>query len=61
MNGSSFDGRSGTLNTGGSVDRNAARIVFLDSPVRRTSSLIGTPRTKCSRRNCGHAATVGEG
>src|SRR4051812_29805837 len=28
--------------------RNAARTVLRDSPVRRASSLIETPRTKCS-------------
>ena len=45
LNGSSFDGRSGHRNIGGRSERNATRIVLRASPVRRTSSLIDTPRT----------------
>ena len=37
--------------------RGAARIVLRDMPVRRASSLIETPRTKCSRRNSAHRST----
>jgi hypothetical protein len=32
LNGSSFDGRSGTRNTGGASDRNARLIVFRANP-----------------------------
>jgi hypothetical protein len=46
-----LDGRSGQRNVGGAPDRNAARIVLRARPVRRISSLIETPRTKCSRRS----------
>jgi len=31
--------------------------VFRDSPVRRASLLIDTPRTKYSRRNSAHGST----
>ncbi|MGZ6669483.1 MAG: PPOX class F420-dependent oxidoreductase [Solirubrobacteraceae bacterium] len=31
--------------------------MFRAKPVRRTSSLIGTPRTKCSRRSSAHCST----
>jgi hypothetical protein len=57
LNGSSFDGRSGHLNAGGSLERNATRIVLRASPVRRISSLIETPRTKCSLRNSAQRST----
>ena len=40
-----------------SIDLNAARTVFRDNPVRRTNSLIDTPRTKCSRRSSAQRST----
>ena len=57
LNGSSFDGRAGPLITRRRIERNAALIVLRDSPVRRTSSLIETPRTKCSLRSSAHRST----
>jgi hypothetical protein len=57
LNGSSFDGRPGHLNVGGRDERNAEPIVLRASPVRRTSSLIDTPRTNCSRRNSAQRST----
>jgi hypothetical protein len=57
LNGSSFDHRSGQRNPGGASERNAARIVLRASPVRRVSSLIDTPRTKCSRRSSAQRST----
>lgn len=56
LNGSSFDGRSGQRNPGGASERNTERIVLRAKPVRRTNSLIETPRTKCSRRSSAHCS-----
>jgi hypothetical protein len=57
LNGSSFDGRSGQRNPGGTSDLSAVLIVLRASPVRRINSLIETPRTKCSLRSSAHRST----
>jgi hypothetical protein len=57
LNGSNTDGRCGHRNAGGTSERSAARIVLRANPVRRASSLIDTPRTKCSRRSSAQRST----
>jgi hypothetical protein len=55
--GSKRDFESGHRNVGGSLERNAARIVLRAKPVRRINSLIETPRTKCSLRSSAQRST----
>jgi hypothetical protein len=57
LNGSSLDGRSGQRKPGGASERSATLIVLRARPVRRTSSLIETPRMKCSRRSSAQRST----
>src|SRR3954453_12181462 len=57
LNGSSFEPGDARRYDGASAERNAARTVLRDKPVRRASSLIETPRTKCSRRSSAHRST----
>jgi hypothetical protein len=57
LNGSSFEPAGARRYTGGFSERNARRTVLRSTPNRRASSLIDTPRTKCSRRNSAHRST----
>jgi hypothetical protein len=51
------EARGDELPLGGVDERDAARTVFRLKPVRRASSLIDTPKTKCSRRSSAHRST----